>query len=131
MGMLNYEQGLRDLGCKNYQDTTGTVSDKSLVKKESSRENHMVASAPSHGGFLKFLLIFGYLTLQGSRPAVAGTDISIALQSIPYLGDLGDISTGFASVRRISLYLLQLTFLLCLEAKNLVLVKFQHMLNCN
>ncbi|KAJ6703522.1 TRANSMEMBRANE PROTEIN HTP-1 RELATED [Salix viminalis] len=89
--------GLRDLGCKNYQDTTGTVSDKSLVKKMSSRENHMVASAPSHGGFLKFLLISGYLTLQGSRPAVAGTDISIALQSIPYLGDLGDISTGFAS----------------------------------
>ncbi|KAG5249387.1 GDT1 protein [Salix suchowensis] len=97
MGMLNYEQGLRDLGCKNYQDTTRTVSDKSLVKKKSSRENHMVASAPSHGGFLKFLLISGYLTLQGSRPAVAGTDISIALQSIPYLGDLGDISTGFAS----------------------------------
>uniref|UniRef100_A0A6N2JY60 GDT1 family protein n=1 Tax=Salix viminalis TaxID=40686 RepID=A0A6N2JY60_SALVM len=89
--------GLRDLGCKNCQDTTGTGSDKSLVKKKSSRENHMVASASSHGGFLKFLLISGYLTLQGSRPAVAGTDISIALQSIPYLGDLGDISTGFAS----------------------------------
>ncbi|KAF9685882.1 hypothetical protein SADUNF_Sadunf03G0100800 [Salix dunnii] len=98
LGMLNYEQGLRDLGYKNYQDTTGTVSEKSLVKKKSSRENHMVAaSAPSHGGFLKFLLIFGYLTLQGSRSAFAGTDISIALQSIPYLGDLGDISTGFAS----------------------------------
>jgi hypothetical protein len=76
------------------------------VKKKSSRENHTVASAPSNGGFLKILLIFGYLTLQGSRPAVAGTDISTALQSIPYLGDLGDISTGFASVRRISLYLL-------------------------
>eukprot|EP00258_Populus_trichocarpa_P036694 XP_024452713.1 protein PAM71, chloroplastic [Populus trichocarpa] len=89
--------GLRDLGCKNYQNTTGTVSVKSLVKKKSSRENHTVASAPSNGGFLKILLIFGYLTLQGSRPAVAGTDISTALQSIPYLGDLGDISTGFAS----------------------------------
>ncbi|XP_011022583.1 PREDICTED: GDT1-like protein 1, chloroplastic isoform X2 [Populus euphratica] len=89
--------GLRDLGCKNYQNTTGTVSDKSLVKKKSLRENHTVTSAPSNGGFLKFLLIFGYLTLQGSRPAVAGTDLSIALQSIPYLGDLGDISTGFAS----------------------------------
>jgi hypothetical protein len=106
MGMLCYEQGLRDLGCKNYQNTTGTVSVKSLVKKKSLRENHTVASAPSKGGFLKFLLIFGYLTLQGSRPAVAGTDISTALQSIPYLGDLGDISTGFASVRRISLCLL-------------------------
>ncbi|XP_061980713.1 protein PAM71, chloroplastic [Populus nigra] len=89
--------GLRDLGCKNYQNTTGTVSVKSLVKKKSLRENHTVASAPSNGGFLKFLLIFGYLTVQGSRPAVAGTDISTALQSIPYLGDLGDISTGFAS----------------------------------
>ncbi|CAK7335636.1 unnamed protein product [Dovyalis caffra] len=101
---------VRDLGCENYQGTTDSVSDKSLVKKKSLREHHMVASATSYGGLLRFMLMFGYLTLQGSQPAVAGIDISSGFQSIPYVGDLGDISTGFASVRRISLCLLQLTF---------------------
>ncbi|KAE8712774.1 GDT1-like protein 1 [Hibiscus syriacus] len=33
----------------------------------------------------------------GSLPAVALPDIASGLQSIPYVGDLGDISTGFAS----------------------------------
>ncbi|XP_040988157.1 protein PAM71, chloroplastic isoform X2 [Juglans microcarpa x Juglans regia] len=33
----------------------------------------------------------------GSQPAVAVSDVASGLQSIPYLGDVGDISTGFAS----------------------------------
>lgn len=61
------------------------------------------ASDHSFGGIMKFLLMFGFLTLQGSQPAVAASDIASGLQSIPFLGDLGDISTGFASVRKISL----------------------------
>jgi hypothetical protein len=79
----------------------------SLEKNNSRRECHIatdiVASNDSFGGIMKFLLAFGFLTLQGSQPALAVSDIASGLQSIPYLGDLGDISTGFASVRIISL----------------------------
>lgn len=111
-------QEVRDLNCKNCQATTELVpilddicvSGKSPAKYNSKRVYHLVASATSYGGLLKFMLLFGYLTLQGSQLAVAGTDVASGLQSIPYLGDLGDISTGFASVRRISLHLLQLEF---------------------
>ncbi|XP_042503482.1 GDT1-like protein 1, chloroplastic isoform X2 [Macadamia integrifolia] len=47
--------------------------------------------------WLKFTLLFGLLMLQGSQQAVAGPEFASALQPFPYLGDLGDISTGFAS----------------------------------
>ncbi|XP_059461319.1 GDT1-like protein 1, chloroplastic [Corylus avellana] len=73
----------------------------SLAKNNSRRECHIatdiLASNDSFGGIMKFLLAFGFLTLQGSQPALAVSDIASGLQSIPYLGDLGDISTGFAS----------------------------------
>ncbi|KAK7849251.1 protein pam71 [Quercus suber] len=77
------------------------ASYKSLVKNNSRRECFMATDIPasdhSFGGIMKFLLMFGFLTLQGSQPAVAASDIASGLQSIPFLGDLGDISTGFAS----------------------------------
>lgn len=71
--------------------------------ESASKDSDIADSATSYDSFLKFMLLFGYLTLQGSQSAVAGTEISSGLQSTPFLGDLGDISTGFASVRRISL----------------------------
>lgn len=84
--------------CASYQ---------SLAENNSRREYHIaphiLASDHSVAGTMKFLLMFGLLTLQGSQPAVALSDIASGLQSVPYLGDLGDISTGFASVRKISL----------------------------
>lgn len=55
------------------------------------------------GGLLKFMLVFGFLTLQDSQQAIAGSDFASGLPLNSYLGDLGDISTGFASVRKISL----------------------------
>ncbi|RDX92070.1 Protein PAM71, chloroplastic, partial [Mucuna pruriens] len=48
-------------------------------------------------GLLKFMLLFGFLTLQDSYPALAASDFSSALNSFPIFGDIGDISTGFAS----------------------------------
>ncbi|XP_065858728.1 GDT1-like protein 1, chloroplastic [Euphorbia lathyris] len=63
--------------------------------KNSSMRNQVATSAESYGGLLKFALLFGYLTFQGSQQAFAGTDLGLQLN--PYLGDLGDISTGFAS----------------------------------
>lgn len=52
---------------------------------------------------LKFMILCGLFTLQGTPQALAGSDIVHQLQSIVSLGDLDDISTGFASVRIISL----------------------------
>jgi hypothetical protein len=98
--------------CKVNSESTPVMDDccvlyESLEKNNSRRECHIatdiVASNDSFGGIMKFLLAFGFLTLQGSQPALAVSDIASGLQSIPYLGDLGDISTGFASVRIISL----------------------------
>ncbi|XP_043714328.1 GDT1-like protein 1, chloroplastic [Telopea speciosissima] len=47
--------------------------------------------------WMKFTVLFGLLMLQGSQQAEAGPEFASALQTFPYLGDLGDISTGFAS----------------------------------
>lgn len=108
-------QEVRGLDCQNVQATTESMLDLddfcgSLAKYNSTREYQTAASTKSYGDWLKFVLLFGYLTLQGSHQALAGTDFASGFQSIPYLGDFGDISTGFASVRRISLYLVQLAF---------------------
>ncbi|GAV72933.1 UPF0016 domain-containing protein [Cephalotus follicularis] len=43
------------------------------------------------------MMLFGFLTFEGSDPAVAALDIASGLQSIPYLQELGNISTSFAS----------------------------------
>ncbi|KAI3407274.1 GDT1 family protein [Psidium guajava] len=50
----------------------------------------------SFGNLGMFMFLFGLLTLEGSQPAIAG-GIANGLQSLPYIQDLGDISTGFAS----------------------------------
>ncbi|XP_034677585.1 GDT1-like protein 1, chloroplastic isoform X4 [Vitis riparia] len=76
-------------------------SDKSPAKINYKRENHTTRNIPvldtSMGGLLKIMLVFGFLTLQDSQQAVAGSDFASGLQLNSYLGDLGDISTGFVS----------------------------------
>lgn len=53
------------------------------------------------------MLFFAFLTLQDSYPAAAAaSDFATGLNSVPIFGDIGDLSTGFASVRKISLSLL-------------------------
>ncbi|KAK3227944.1 hypothetical protein Dsin_007806 [Dipteronia sinensis] len=94
-----YRNAIREPTCK-LDDCC--VSDNSLAKIISSRREYhtaidFVSSNPLFGGFTKFMMFFGLLTLQGSQPAIAGTDFGSGLQSIPFFGDLGDISTGFAS----------------------------------
>ncbi|XP_027181270.1 GDT1-like protein 1, chloroplastic [Coffea eugenioides] len=46
---------------------------------------------------LKLMMLCGFFTLQGAQQAVASSDIASQLSSISFLGDTGDISTGFAS----------------------------------
>ncbi|KAK4795948.1 hypothetical protein SAY86_028274 [Trapa natans] len=74
-----------------------------LLKKRTSLERKcfltesLSTSMASISNLHKFSALFGFLALQGSEPAIAGSDIASGLQSLPFLGDLGDISTGFAS----------------------------------
>ncbi|KAG9132902.1 hypothetical protein Leryth_014835 [Lithospermum erythrorhizon] len=44
--------------------------------------------------YVKFMMLFGIFAIQNTREAVAGSDVA---SGFSVLGDLGDISTGFAS----------------------------------
>ncbi|KAF3448643.1 hypothetical protein FNV43_RR09356 [Rhamnella rubrinervis] len=98
-------QELRYLNYKNCKETSESVHlrdhygslDKAFADKNLIRELHKARDLPfSHdsvGQFFKVLLLFGFLTLQGSQPALAALDLASGLPSVPYLTDLGDIST--------------------------------------
>lgn len=74
-----------------------------ILRRRNHIATNLAVSNTLFNNLLKFMVIFGFLTFQGSQPAGALSDVASGLQSIPYVGDLGDISTGFASVRKISL----------------------------
>ena len=100
---------------KNFEEITESIHvmddhgalDKALANENSRRASEKAMgfnfSDNSVGHFLKIMMLSGCLILQGSQPAVAASDFSSGLLSNPYFSDLGDISTGFASVRKISL----------------------------
>ena len=74
--------------------------EKSLAKGvHENIDNHESSSAVS-SSVMKFMLLSGFFILQNSQQALAGSDVATGLQSVPLLGDLGDISTGFASVSK-------------------------------
>lgn len=58
--------------------------------------DYRVQDAPSLG-YLKLLLTSGFFAFLTTQQALAGSDVASSLQSFPFLGDAGDISTGFAS----------------------------------
>ncbi|CAL1375197.1 unnamed protein product [Linum trigynum] len=71
-----------------------------IEKRTSLQEFGSLDSVTLHEGSMKLLVFLsGCLMFQGSDQAAdAAMELSDSgLQSIPYLGDLGDISTGFAS----------------------------------
>ncbi|XP_017973788.1 PREDICTED: GDT1-like protein 1, chloroplastic [Theobroma cacao] len=95
--------------CKNGEETRALghnsedccVSDHAPVNYNLRRGNfiatNLAISNTLFNKLLKFMVLFGLFTFQGSQPAAAVSDIASGLQLIPYIGDLGDISTGFAS----------------------------------
>lgn len=81
------------------------ASEKSLAKYSCTERIHentdnQQSSSIVSGSFLKFMLLSGFFILQDSQQALAGSDVATGLQSVSPLGDLGDISTGFASVSK-------------------------------
>ncbi|XP_042066710.1 GDT1-like protein 1, chloroplastic [Salvia splendens] len=65
-------------------------------KKCDTLLDHEVGDAPSLS-FTKILLSCGFFTFLTAQQALAGPDVASNLQSLPFLGDAGDLSTGFAS----------------------------------
>ncbi|KAK7307884.1 hypothetical protein VNO77_41328 [Canavalia gladiata] len=74
---------------KNCSNSLESVSD------NSNRECHL--APPLVSSALNFMLFFGFFTLLDSSPAVAASDFSGGLNPLSIFGDIGDISTGFAS----------------------------------
>lgn len=104
-------QEYKYVDCKNREEAIALghksddwcVSDHAHVNNILRRRNHiatnLAVSNTLFNNLLKFMVIFGFLTFQGSQPAGALSDVASGLQSIPYVGDLGDISTGiFADI---------------------------------
>ncbi|KAL9439522.1 hypothetical protein AB3S75_025058 [Citrus x aurantiifolia] len=88
---LNFSRELcRDPGasCENRND---------VDCKNCKMTRESVHNLANDSGLIKFVMFFGLVTLQGSQTAVAAVDFASGLQSFPFLGDLGDISRGFAS----------------------------------
>ncbi|XP_058200093.1 GDT1-like protein 1, chloroplastic [Rhododendron vialii] len=83
----------------NNVDVVNGVLDELHSKRKTRGRNFVPGDVPVSAlyGYLKFVLLFGLFTLEGTQQAVAGSDFTSGLQSMPFLGDLGDISTGFAS----------------------------------
>lgn len=76
------------------------------ISKFETMEKHFRSGSLSFDCF-KFALLFGLLSFQGCQWALAGesqsligTDYGSGVRS--FVGDLGDISTGFASVMKSS-----------------------------
>ncbi|KAM1025078.1 hypothetical protein TB1_037559 [Malus domestica] len=71
------------------------AKENSKADSHMDREMHISYNPFSH--FWKAIMLCGFLALQGSEPAFAVSDLASGLPSIPFLGNLGDLSTGFAS----------------------------------
>ncbi|KAI8569694.1 hypothetical protein RHMOL_Rhmol02G0297400 [Rhododendron molle] len=84
----------------NNVDVVDGVSDKLHSERKIRGRNFVPVDVPVSAlyGYLKFVLLFGLFTLEGTQQAVAGSDFASGLQSMPFLGDLGDISTGLSTV---------------------------------
>ncbi|KAG9448349.1 hypothetical protein H6P81_014477 [Aristolochia fimbriata] len=78
-----------------------SMIDEECIPKSFALNKSSVSNSSVHG-WIKWALLFGLLDFQGSQQALAhgmqslaGGDLASGIQS--YVGDLGDISTGFAS----------------------------------
>lgn len=80
-----------------------SASDDSTSKMNLSRESDAFLDTTLNN-FLKSALLCGMFILQASGPASAASDFDGGLQSNSFFGDLSDITTGFTSVRIISLF---------------------------
>ncbi|XP_038875218.1 GDT1-like protein 1, chloroplastic [Benincasa hispida] len=101
--LCHHDYSSRELSTKSITVLDNCCApERSLAKYSSAEGIHentdsQNSSTIVSSSFLKFMLLSGFFILQDSQQALAGSDVATGLQSVPPLGDLGDISTGFAS----------------------------------
>lgn len=96
--------------CYNFDSTSEICSSAGKLrsqhktrKKRDTLLEYRIEDASSYRVW-KTLVTCGFFTFLTCEQALAGSDVGSSLQqSFPFLGDAGDLSTGFASVRKFSL----------------------------
>uniref|UniRef100_A0A9I9CME5 GDT1 family protein n=1 Tax=Cucumis melo TaxID=3656 RepID=A0A9I9CME5_CUCME len=102
--LCHHDYSSRELSTKSITILDNCRAPEKPLAKYSSAEginentDNQKSSSLFSSSFLKLMLLSGFFILQDSQHALAGSDdVATGLQSVPLLGDLGDISTGFAS----------------------------------
>lgn len=91
---------LSEIDCV-FNNVDGVHEDTGLMDgshSSSCQENSGFSLSDIYNG-IKFAALCGLLAFQGSPYAVAEMEFTGGIQAMSYLGDLSDLSTGFASVR--------------------------------
>lgn len=113
-----------------YCDEECSITNKTALSKRKNQSTSVlqVLDMPENN-YLKSIVLSGLFTLLFTQQASAASEVATGLQSFPFFGDLGDLSTGFASVRKISQqlpFLKNLSVVLpCLKKKIIEKTKLQ------
>ncbi|XP_056687790.1 protein PAM71, chloroplastic isoform X2 [Spinacia oleracea] len=98
LGDIDNQRNIAEL-CKDQYDYGAS----NLSTSNQCREDEIIAAMDistfdkSTQQLLKFVFLFGILTVQGAEKASATSNVMDNLQLANFFGDLSDISTGFAS----------------------------------
>jgi len=94
-------------------DECSSTNRTALSKRKNQSTSVLQVLDMPENNYLKAVVLSGLFTLLFTEQATAASEVATGLQSFPFFGDLGDLSTGFASVRKISQQLPFLKSLCC------------------
>ncbi|XP_006343910.1 GDT1-like protein 1, chloroplastic [Solanum tuberosum] len=77
-------------------DECSSTNRTALLKRKNQSTSVQVLDMPENN-YLKAVVLSGLFTLLFTQQASAASEVATGLQSFPFFGDLGDLSTGFAS----------------------------------
>ncbi|TMW93122.1 hypothetical protein EJD97_012172 [Solanum chilense] len=81
-----------------YGDEECSITNRTALSKRKNQGTSVlqVLDMPENN-YLKSIVLSGLFTLLFTQQASAASEVATGLQSFPFFGDLGDLSTGFAS----------------------------------
>lgn len=104
---VNVGKGIRLFDCNGCNESKWTVKGQNFSdivpfsSREVGRTNLISDMSPSNFNkfqdYMKFVLLVGLFTFEGSQQAFAASDFATSVQPMSFLGDPADLSTGFAS----------------------------------
>ncbi|KAF3661563.1 GDT1-like protein 1, chloroplastic [Capsicum annuum] len=80
-------------GAEECSSTNSTA----LSKRKNERTSVLQVLDMPENSYVKSVVLSGLFTLLFTQQASAASEVATGLQSFPFFGDLGDLSTGFAS----------------------------------